>query len=108
MTDHQIEILSALVSGGAGQAVNAYTWYFIAASVVWLVVGVSCLVGAYVLSTKARASDKDQEAVYWLGGWVAPAILVLTGVLISASNLSDLLAPQAAGIHQLLSDISRK
>jgi presenilin-like A22 family membrane protease len=110
MNDKELELVSKLsevVAGSTGQVLDAYTWYYITASIVWLAFGIAALWGAYALrkhSAKAFEDETDGPA-YVFGAWIVPAVLVLIAALTIASNLSDLTAPRAMAIHQLMQDI---
>lgn len=112
MNDKTVDLinkLAAVLGNSAQGIVDAYTWYFIATSIVWLIFGLVLLAVAIGFNKTMRKQEnyKDDTNLQMVA-WVPALILGFVGLLVVFDNLADLSAPRAAAIHQLLKDISSK
>ena len=100
MNSEIVQLLNDLFSTlgiATGAAISAYVWYYIAASLVWIVVaGI-----AYYFLFRVTSKIKDDEPRILLRS-VASAVLFIIVVY----NTSHLVAPEAMAIHRLISDVS--
>lgn len=87
-----------LLTNSSSQAVTHYTEWFIASSIAFITFGVVMIAISIICLIKG-----------WFGGssktWAA--VCILLGVLLIARQIADLVAPEAAAIHQLIKDIRR-
>lgn len=91
-----INKLEQVVGSSSEYVLSEYTHYFVVSSFVWLLFGLSMI----VVIVKAKLPD------HWdVHPLVVKGFIMFIGGIFVAANLSDLLSPNAAAIHQLLKDI---
>jgi uncharacterized membrane protein len=111
MTDQETVLANKLISivgSSADKVLDAYTWSFVATSLVWLGFGLAVLLVALTIrwrTLKAYAEKDRDEGGFIVCAWILPIVLGLFGSIFIAANLSDLVAPRAAAIHQLFKDV---
>ncbi len=100
MKNETIDIINKLeqvVGSSSEYVLSEYTHYFVVSSLVWLLFGLAMIVTII----------KTELPGHWeIHPLVVKGFIMFVGGLIVAANLSDLLSPNAAAIHQLLKDIT--
>jgi hypothetical protein len=94
-----IRELASVVGKSSEQVVSSYSEWFVYSSLGWVAVGVAICVLAVVLEFGA---DSDLEEISKL---LIRAAIAFFGCIFIFVNLPDLLSPQAAAIHQIITDI---
>lgn len=101
MNDQELAVVNRILdalSSGSANIVASYTTWMIAAAVAWIVVGVILLfMAAYMF----RHADKESPLL----SLSISLALGFFGLLFIATNVPDLVSPQAMATHQLIKDI---
>lgn len=101
----EIEIINRLadIAGeSSGEIIQHYHRWFIASSLIWTLVGIVI----FYLSYRWKMPEKwEDDAMDRSAFWIFKGVAIAIALLMIGHNLPDLFAPQAAAIHQLISDI---
>ena len=107
MKPEELQLIKDVLAqaGAAGSAtMEAYVRWHFAAAITWFLCGIVLLVAAAVLTrTTLRIMRETHDDTFL--GWVGVVLCALLGLLMFATNLPDIIAPDAAAIHQLLRDV---
>ena len=87
-----------LLNNSSSQAVTHYTEWFITSSITSITFGVVMIAIGIICLIKRWFDD---------GSKILVAVGILLGLLLIARQIPDLVAPEAAAIHQLIKDIRR-
>ena len=99
-----IDSIVAVLGSGTEQAIAAYTHYYIWTSVAWGTFWLAGLSAVIFVAIRLRSWMPDDDALP--GVYVGLAALgAVSGVAVMA-NVADIIAPEAAAIHQLLKDVT--
>ncbi len=113
MTENEVmlaEKVLGVLNNSSMKVVESYSSWFIYSSLTWIILSVICIyislknLKAYRISydmlKKTQQNNSDQCIFYW-ASWVA----LVFSVFVLSCNIPDLLASDAAAIHQILKDI---
>jgi glucose uptake protein GlcU len=98
------KIIAFLNSTGSA-TVKTYMRYQIVSAEMWLAFSALCLIAVIVCSVGAfYYLKKDESGRAFSFAFTGTLLVIVAGAMIAA-NLPTMLAPRAAAIHQLLTDI---
>lgn len=95
-----VDRLAALLAKHGTQVVDEYTSWFFVSAVVWILFGLAAVCTGIKLKFRDHLEEDQYKAMLCI-----KVLLVIVGGLIAISHVSDLVAPEAAAIHQLLRDL---
>lgn len=108
MKPEELQLIKDVISqvGTAGTAtLEAYTQWHLAAALTWLVTGVALLALSIFMAWRT-VKDIRSENDDMIGAWIGISLIaLLLGLLMVGTNIADVIAPEAAAIHQLLRDV---
>ena len=97
-----IDRLAGVLSTTGGQIVSEYSVWFIADSIAWILAAILCIPATFRL-IKIVSDQVESEAKIVISVTLGAVCLVI--ILTGIGSVSDLIAPEAAAIHQLIIDI---
>lgn len=113
MTPKEIAEAVGLLADKLGVPVQGiikhYATWFIAASIGWMIAGILiCIMSIWMGKKMWNWPDAKEEcdvSSWHIAGFIIGCVGFIIGLLIFFGNLGDLIAPSAAGIHQIIIDL---
>lgn len=103
MNEENLAVIEKLagILGSHGEAIlSEYKLWFITSSLLWVLGGVGLAVSVF------RSKYRETTALTTLEVSFIRALLLLLSFLMLVNNVPDLVAPEAASIHQLIRDLT--
>lgn len=114
MTEQEVMIAEkvlGLLSNSSMKVVESYSSWFVYSALIWIIIASVCIYFSFktikasrILYEQAKAngsSDTNDIAFFYWASW----LLLVISIFVIGGNLPDLLASDAAAIHQILKDI---
>ena len=97
-----IDKLAGVLSTTSGQIVSEYSVWFIADSIAWILAAILCIPASFRL-VKLVGDQVESDTKVLISSVLG--VVCLMFILAGLHSVSDLIAPEAAAIHQLIIDI---